>query len=179
MKDQNALAAKQTQILDTQVQQNAQDRTRMLELEQPLIDFTSKITSGDPSAQVKAAAPLIANITGQSSQAKERIYDTVGPGAGRDFALSQMEQQKSGAIAETMNRTYLGALDKQANLGAGFGAFSLQELGAGLRAGEGASNTTNSVMQAKEQGKASTMGFLGQLAGAAGTAAGGGAFGHL
>lgn len=147
------------------------------ELQQPAIDYYKGIidagNSGDYSKLITAAGVPISNITQQGEQAKEQIYNNIPAGAGRDAALAQLHTGKAGSIASTLNQIYTSAFPQLSNLGTQAGQTGLQETGASLRGLEGSANTTNTVMQADAQSKASTMGFLGALAGGAGTAAGG------
>ena len=183
---QVGLSQQQIDIAKQQNELAAQNYQRMLTLEQPAISYNQALASGDTTAMFKAAAPTLSTISSQAEAAKSSIYDTVAPGAARDFALSQLpiatRTAEAGALTSAQQQSY----NALANLGAGFGGLNLQEVGAALSglggAGtslSGASQTQQSIMGAQAQAKSSTMGFLGQLAGAAGTAAGGGAFGHL
>ena len=154
------------------------------QLQQPAIQFAQELASGDPSKVTQAAGPQLSQIAQQYAGAKQNILDTTPKGAAQDFALMQAPQQQAnttasllgGEVNQGMN-TLLGlgqnAQSAEGNIASGLGGLSMQQLGAGLTAGGQASQTNQSVMQAQAQQKATTMGFLGQLAGAAGTAAGG------
>ncbi len=158
--------------------------TQQEALQQPAINMITGLTSGDPNKVVEAAAPIISPITQQFAQAKENIQDTAPRGAAKDFALQQLPIQQSTAVAgaetgaiQSAFQTELGigqgAQGALGNIASGLGGLSLQELGAGLTAGGQAGSEFQNLMQAQNQQKATTMGFLGNLAGAAGTAAGG------
>ena len=158
--------------------------TQQEALQQPAINMMTGLTSGDPNKVVEAAAPIISPITQQFAQAKENIQDTAPRGAAKDFALQQLPIQQSTAVAgaetgaiQSAFQTELGigqgAQGALGNIASGLGGLSLQELGAGLTAGGQAGTEFSNIMQAQNQQKAATMGFLGSLAGAAGTAAGG------
>lgn len=155
-----------------------------IDLQNPAIDFLKRLTSGDSSAVTTAAAPILSQITRQFQGAEESVYSNAPRGAARDFALSQIPVQQADSTAQALSAPITGAYstllnlgqsatDKLANVASGFGSFSLQEVGAGLRAQEGAAGTLNNVMQAQAARKAATMGFLGNLAQAGGIAAGG------
>lgn len=147
---------------------------RMYDLQQPAIDFNTALSSGDKSATMTAAAPAISEITRSNESAKANIMNTLPPGAARDVALAQQVRQAPSQVSQFINSNYLASKDKLANIGSGLGAFSLQQLGGGLRAGEDASNNRNSVLGQQQAGKAATLGFIGSLAGAAGGAVTGG-----
>lgn len=163
----------QTRVANEQLNFARESRRESRDAMAPALDYYKSIVSGDRNAVLSAAAPSIAEITRASRVAKENAYSTMGPGAGRDFMLAQIDRETPSQISMFVNNQRNSAFDKLANLGAGVGAFSLQELGAGLRAGESAVGSRSNVMQADAAGKAATLGFLGNVAGAAGGAAGG------
>jgi hypothetical protein len=175
---ETTLAGKQGQVMDTELARSGEDRERALKLIQPATDFYSGITSGDQSKITAAAAPIFTKIADESSAARERIYSEVPRGAGQDFALAQVEQHKANTAAGAVGNVFQGAFDKLAGIGEGMGQFSLQELGAALRGGEGASQslfgagqTRGQVMQAQAAKKQATMGFLGDVVKAGGSMA--------
>jgi hypothetical protein len=167
---QEAITQQQLQIGQRQQAVSEEDRARALELEQPAIDFSKALISGDPGTLMTAAAPIIGNVARGYQKTKDSIFDTVAPGAGRDFAVASLERDRPAATATTLNQLITGAYDKLANIGSGFGSFSLSELGAGLRGFEGASSTNQALMQNEAQRKSSTMSFLGSLVGGGATA---------
>jgi hypothetical protein len=135
-------------------------------------------------AVISALGPQLGNIATQTKQASSNIYNTVAPGAGRDYALAQNQigqgQQASGLI----NNAFTQGLTGNANIGSQDLQQALQYLGAGIGSGSQATSASTQSGQIggqlsdqAAQRKASTMSFLGSLAGAAGTAAGGGALG--
>jgi hypothetical protein len=143
-------------------------------LEKPAIDYYSNLVnsanSGNYNALVRSAGPVLGNITQQQQSAKENIYSNAPAGAGRDYALAMLPQNTAGQVSSALNSSYTTGLNTLAQLGAGYGSVGLQEAGAGLSGLSGASQTQGSVMNAQAQTKASTMGFLGSLAGAGGQA---------
>ena len=78
------------------------------------------------------------------------------------------------AFGEHWNSSTDDLLVESATAAAASAGIGLQETGAGLNSANIASQSNQAVMNANEQGKASTMSMLGSLAGAAGTAASGG-----
>jgi len=170
LQSQSKIADSQVRVSEEELANSREDRKRREDLMQPAIDFNKKVAGGDKGSLLTAVAPMISEITKGRAQSKEAIYEGVPAGVGRDVALAQNETGTRDAIASTKNSTFLAALDKLANIGSGIGSFSLQELGAGITSSSAAANTNQSVIQAKSAAKASTMGFLGQLAGAGGAA---------
>jgi hypothetical protein len=141
---------------------------KMDALMSPAISFAQAIASGDPTKTMQAAAVPLGNIASGFKATKENIYDTIPSGAARDFALAGAERDKQSQTASTLNQSFLQSLNTLFNAGGQQGQFGLQQLGAGLRAGESAMQGNQSLMQADAQRKATTMGFLGSLAGTAG-----------
>ena len=141
---------------------------QMENLLQPAINFNTAMASGDTSKMVQAAGPQLANIAQQKQQAQESIYSSTPRGAGQDFALAQLPMQSGMATAQTMNQAANAAPTNLANIGAGLGSMSTQELGAASNLYQGAASSQNDVMQAQAAKKQATMGFLGQMAGIGG-----------
>lgn len=162
-----ANSQQQTQIAATEEANSTAALAKSNTLEQPAINLYTQLTQGNPSAQLTATAPIIGQISSGYQASKDSIFNNIAPGAGRDYALSQLNvqsnAQKSGAIANTT----AGAFDKLANLGAGYGAESLQQIGASLSGLSGSTSTLGQVGSQQAASKASTMGFLGSLVGGA------------
>ena len=163
---QNQLTQEQIGISQQQNKLQQKNYQRMLELQQPEIAKQTALASGDQTAITTAAAPVIMQASKGFQAAKDSIFTTIAPGAARDKALADLEVNKATTIAGTEAGLVNDASGKLANIGAGLGSFSLQELGAALSGVSGASSSNQSVMQVQEQAKASTMGLIGSLAGA-------------
>lgn len=148
------------------------DRKRRDDLTKPAIDFNSAAIK-DPKSLTTAIAPIISNITDSAKKGKESIYESMSPGQGRELALSNVDRGVRDSTASAKSNVFLQAFDKLANIGSGIGSFSLQETGASLNANQGAAQTNDMVIKDKAAQKASTMGFLGSLAGAGGAAVSG------
>jgi hypothetical protein len=169
---QNSITAQQQA---TQAQENTlatQNQAEGLALLQPLISQLSSLSSGNPSSVQSALAPYLTNITQSNSQQKGQIMESMGPGVGRDVALSQVTQNSGNQIAAEKNSLVQGAATQLAQVGAGVEGFGLSQVGAGISAGSAASTSNQAVMQQQEQQKASTLSFIGELAGAGGGALG-------
>lgn len=162
------IAEKQTAIADQQYAASQARQGQMDALLKPSIDFNKVIASGDRNAIIGALSPVIGQINASAAATKEAAYDTM-TGPARDMALFETEAKKNSDIAGAAGSTYLGAFDKLANIGSGLGSFSLQELGASLTANQQAANNYGQIDQNQTQRKASTMSFLGSLAGAGGS----------
>lgn len=168
-----AISQEQLDLERQQVAQSGEDRAQRNALQAPAIDFNKALSSGDPAAIMKALAPSLAGFSQARNTAREGIFESLRPGAARDISLAQNDIGNANQIAGLRAQKVLEAPDKLANIGSGLGSFSLQELGAGISAGQtgisalgGASNSNQAVLSAQEQAKASTLGFLGNVVGA-------------
>ena len=132
----------------------------------PLVNFLQGIAGGNKSDLTTAAAPILSQISGGAQKSKDTIMATMPPGAARDEALANLQVSNKSNVASTLNSTYTNALGALGNVGNTNAGLSLNAFGGGLSGLSGASSTENSVMQADAASKASTMGFLGSLAGA-------------
>jgi len=169
-------ARKQSDVADKMAALAQQGFDKQTKYEQPIADLFQKIIGGSRDLSAQATAPAVSNISKQYQQAKENILEQTPAGAGRDYALASAQTAKGDAVSKYLNDTWMNAFGGLANLGKENAQVALQQTGAGLRGNEGAASMIGNVMQQDAQGKATTMGFFGQLAGAAGTAVGGGAF---
>lgn len=167
---ENNIASQQLAISQQAQQNSTQEQQQMQQLEAPQIAYDTSITSGNKASAFTAIAPLVSNISAAGAQAKGQIMEQLPAGVGQEVALANNTQNTYNQIAQASNSAYTGALSNEANIGSGLGSFSLSELGAGLTGLTGAATTTGNVVNQQAQAKASTMGFIGSLAGAAGGA---------
>jgi hypothetical protein len=166
--------AQQNQSLDQQYAATAQQYLQYgQQLQQPLVNFDTALASGNPTQVMQAAAPGLANITQGGQQATEQIYNNVPAGAGRQEALSQVPISTYGQSASYLNNIVNAAPQQLAQLGAGQLSLGTTQEGAAQGAGSLATSSAGGAAQEANQGKAATLGFLGSLAGAAGSAASG------
>lgn len=169
---QQQITAQQLAI-ESQQNQLAQDnQAQGSQLMQPLISQLTALSSNNPTAISTALAPYLTNITQGASQAKGQIMEDIGPGAAQQVALANVDTGTQTQIAQTRNALTQGAPAQLAQLGQGIESFGLSDVGAAISAAGGASSSNAATMQAQSQGKASTLSFLGELAGSAGGALG-------
>ena len=168
LNQQNQLTQLQYQTEQQALAQSQADYAQRNALQAPAIAFNQALSSGDPAAVLKALAPQAGNQSQATATAREGIFENTGPGAARDIGLAQNQIQGANQFANLESNAELQSFDKLANIGSGLGSFSLQELGAGISAGSAASSANQVSINAAEQSKASTLGFLGNLVGAGG-----------
>ena len=145
-------------------------------LDQPLVNFNNSILGGNQQALIAAAGPQLGNIATQTQSSEANIMNTVPAGAGRDYALAQAQLGEGSQNAGLLNQLYTGALQSNAALGSQALGAGLSEQGATLSAASGATSAYGAsnqaygnIQQVQAQKKAATMGFLGSLAGGAGS----------
>ena len=163
---QTDIMAQQTEIGKKSAATAEREYQRMLELTAPAIELNKAFTSGDREKAMAFAAPVIGQVTKGAEDVRKQIMEDLPPGPARDFALAQLSTEKYVGTTKAMTEPYIASFDKLANIGSGFGSFSLNELGAGLRGFEGASISADSVIKNKAAAKAATMGAIGSVAGA-------------
>lgn len=178
--------ATQQQITQQQLssaQQTQQQSAQLYNLTEPGMataeNFYKQLASGNPQSIQTATAPATEAIAGNYNQAVKNIQQNMPRGGAQDLAVQEAEISKAGAIGGTQAQAYLGAPTALANLAQGGIGLSVNEMTQALSAFSGASSSNQAAGQMSGAGKAETLGFIGSLGGAAGEAAGGGAFGHL
>ena len=166
----------------TQAGAQSQDfLSEMQALIAPYIQQQQALAGGNAKAALTAAMPALSPITQGYTAAREQIANQLPAGAARDYALTQLPIQKNAQIGQTLSALVAQAPQNLAQVGSGFGSLGLQEQGAQLSALSGAgssyagqANTYTNALNAQEQAKASTMGFLGDIVSTAGMVATGG-----
>lgn len=118
--------------------------------------------SGNYSQLIQAAGPAVGANAQGAQQAAQTIRNTVPAGAGQQAALANLPFQEANANASSLNSAYQGALGNLTQIGAAYA-------GVGLNSASGAQSGYQAVGSEQAASKAATMGFLGNLAGAAGT----------
>lgn len=170
---QNTIAQEQLQTSQqAQALSQQQYQTSQAELA-PAEGYYQSLVSGNPQQTMAAAAPQISKITGGYNAAVENINNSVPAGAARDYALSQVPIQQNSQVASTLNSVTQNAYGSLAQLGAGSESAALQFLGGGVSAGNAASSANQVGINAAEQSKSSTLGFLGSIVGAGASVLGG------
>jgi len=156
------------------LQFSREDRARRDALTAPAIDYYGALATGDPEKITEALSPQISLIDQRYQQARKQMESLLPAGPLRDSAIARLERDRAANLGGLYTGQIVSSLDKLANLGSGFGSFSLNELGGGLRSLEGAAANNRNLMQAQAAGKQATMGFLGDLAQVGGAVATGG-----
>ena len=169
---QNQLTSRQLDLAQQQQAQSQEQYGQYKTLSAPAISKYTALATGSPQAALTAAAPEIGQLQSGYAAARQAILNNTPPGAARDQALANLERQTYTGTAGALASEVQQAPDILANIGAGMGAFSLQEVGAALSGYSGASSSNNQLMQAQNAAKANTTGLITGLAGAAGTGLG-------
>jgi len=167
---QDQITQQNLNVSQKQEQQSEEQYQQYKTLTAPAIQKYTALAGGDRNAAVAAAAPEVGTIAGGYDAAKAQIMNSLPPGAARDKALADLQVSKYSATSGVLASEVQKAPDILANIGAGSGAFSLQEVGATLSGLSGASSSNQAVMQAQNAAKANTVGLVSGLAGGAGQA---------
>jgi hypothetical protein len=129
------------------------------------------IVGGNSTQTNQAIAPLLGNISRTSAATKEKIMDTTAPGAGRDVLLGQVQLGQGQQVAGATNQAYESALQGLGTLGQGQVNAGLGLSNSGIGSTSNAATTTNAILNAQEQQKASAMQAFTGIAGIAGNLA--------
>lgn len=181
--NESNVATAQQQAATQYGQLAQQSLGQMNTLTQPAINYYSGLVnaanSGNYGGLVQAAGPTLGTISQQGQAAQNNIISGTPAGQGRNEALALLPGQQANAVSSTLNQQYNAALGNLTQLGAAYGGLGTSLAGAQLSGLGGAATTYGNVANQQAQSKADTTNLLGSLAGAAGTAASGGAFGTL
>ncbi len=134
--------------------------------------YYQSLASGDPNEIFRAIAPATEQIHGFSEQARERISTQMPRGGEQRLAEEQSFISEAGQVGQLATRAYTSsfpALVSIAGQGIGLG---INEVANAIASFGGAGQTLGNLGSQQAAGKAATMGFLGSLAGAAGTIGG-------
>jgi hypothetical protein len=134
-------------------------------------NYYASLATGDPTKIMSAIGPAVSQIGSQTSQAKTQIKESTPRGGAQDLALAEADISKAGQVGNLETQAYTGSFPALASLFQGGAGISVSQVANAIASAQGASQTTANIGQEQAQGKATTMGFLGSLAGAAGTAA--------
>ena len=168
---QNQLTQEQIQLAQQQQGQSNQLFQTSFPGFQAAEQYYTSLASGDPQKMMAAVAPSVNAIATQTQAAKNQITETMPRGGAEELALAQADIGKSSQIGNLMSSAYTSAFPALANLAQGGIGLSVNEVANAIASFGGASQANLGAMNTEAQGKASTMGFFGSLAGAAGMAA--------
>jgi hypothetical protein len=159
------LAQQQTQTGTSFLNLAQQSLASSQQLEQPLINLYSELTSGQPGAVQTALSPQIGHISQNTQQAEANVMRNVAPGAGADAALAQARIQQGQQTAQTENAGINNAFTGLAQIGAQQAGVGLSEAGTGLSGMAGAQQAYGVQQQLQAQQKSSLMGTIGSIVG--------------
>jgi hypothetical protein len=170
-------------IMASTGEQSAQEGSTLFNLALPGLQqaegYYGKLATGDPAALARANAPAIQSITSASNSAKKNITQDMPRGGERNLALEEADLSKGAQISGLTTGSYTSSFGSLAGLGGQNVSQGTAATGTGLQGMNAAANQFGQLQQLNNEQKATQLGFFGSLAGAAGTAAGGGAFGTL
>jgi hypothetical protein len=135
--------------------------------------YYGKLATGDPAALARANAPAIQSITQATNSAKSNIVQDNPRGGERNLALEEADLSKGAQIGNLETGSYTSSFGSLAGLGGQNVSQGTQATATGLQGMQGAANQYSNLLNINAESKASTLGFAGSLAGAAGEAAAG------
>jgi hypothetical protein len=133
----------------------------------PLQAQQTALASGNRTAALSAAMPMISQLSTGFNAARQQIQNNLPPGAARDTALANLQTQSAGGIATAQANAVQNAPNVLANLGSSLGGMSLQELGAQLSGLSGGAQTNLGAGQMAAQQQQSMLNFFSSLIGSA------------
>lgn len=130
--------------------------------------FYSALSTGDPSAIMRATAPATQQIGQATASAKGNILDSAPNGGEKNLALEQADVNQGAQVGNTASQGYLNSFNALAGLaGQGIGQ-SISSAGTGI-SGFGQSNQALGQLGNQQvQQKGAVLGALGSLADAGG-----------
>jgi hypothetical protein len=156
-------------------QQQQQESAQLFNLSYPGLQtaesYYQSLASGNPSQIFQSIAPAVGQINSASQGAVQQIQQNMPRGGAEQLAVANVEQQRAGQIGNLGTQAYTSAPAALAQIAAGGVGLSNNAIASSISASSAGSQSNQALMQAQAQGKASTLGFFGSLAGAAGTAA--------
>lgn len=133
-------------------------------------NYYQSLASGNPQQIASAVGPATSQINAASQGAVQQIQQNMPRGGAEQMAVANVEQQRAGQIGNLGTQAYTSAFPALASLSQGGLGLSTNQLATAISAGAAGSQSNAQLMQAQSAGKGSTLGFLGSLAGAGGTA---------
>lgn len=156
--------------------QSAQEGSQLFNLALPGLtqaeSYYGKLASGSPTALATANAPAIQGITQQSDAAKKNIVQDNPRGGQTNLALQEADISKGAQISNLTTQSYTSAFPSLAQVGGQNVSQGTAATGVGLQGMQGAAGQYNNLLNLNASDKASTLGFIGSLAGTAGDVAG-------
>jgi hypothetical protein len=133
-------------------------------------NYYTSLASGDPTKIMAAIGPAVSQIGSQTQQAKTQITESTPRGGAQNLALAEADISKAGQVGNLATQSYTGAFPALAQLFQGGAGISVNQIANAIASASGAGTTTANIGQEQSSAKASTMGLLGSMSTAAGTA---------
>lgn len=130
-------------------------------------NYYSQLSSGDPNAIFRATAPAAENIAAQKASVEKNIDQNMPRGGARDLAKAQADVTSGSDIGKLFSNAYTSSFPALANLGTSGLGLSVNEMANAISGLGQAGQTLSSLGSEQAQGKASTLGFIASLGGAA------------
>jgi hypothetical protein len=133
-------------------------------------NYYQALASGDHQKIMAAVSPAIEGINKQYAAAKQTITDTMPRGGESRLAKENIEINRGAQTGNAVTQGYSSSFPALAALAGQGTGLSINQMANAISSYSGAATTINNVGSQEAAGKAATMGLLGSMAGAAGTA---------
>jgi hypothetical protein len=154
-------------------QQSAAEGSQLFNLALPGLEqseaYYGKLASGDPTALSRANAPAIQQIGAASDSAKKSIVQDNPRGGERNLALEEADITKGAQTSQLTTGSYVNSFGSLAGLGGQNVSQGTAATSTGLQGMNAAANQYGQLQQLNNSQKATSLGFLGSLAGAGAT----------
>lgn len=176
--ESQSLQDAQTQLASTMsatANQSAAEGGALFNLALPGLEqsesYYGKLASGDPAALARANAPAIQQIGSATTGAKKNITQDMPRGGERNLALEEADLSQGAQISNLTTGSYVGSFGSLAGLGGQNVSQGNAATATGIQGMNAAANQYGQLQQLSNEQKATSLGFIGSLAGAGATAA--------
>lgn len=159
-------------IAKSQQEQGQKELQQRNELRQPFIQQQQAIAGGDMGTIRSTVAPALGTIENEAQQQAAQVRNNL-TGASRDYALSQVQRQKTSSIYDFIRKAYNQAPANLAALGSENAGVAQGLLSGSTGSYAGAANNVSNQQQLEAQRRSQTLGLVSNLFSFAGMAAGG------
>jgi hypothetical protein len=135
-------------------------------------NYYQGLASGNPAEIFKLISPATSQISQQSATAANQIKQNTPRGGAQNLALAQNDITKASQIGNLATSAYTSAFPALAQIGGSGIGLSTGQANTAISGLNAASSSNQALASQQNAAKASTMGFLGSLAGVGGSLGG-------
>ena len=165
---QNAITQSELGLLNQSQTQSNQEFQTAFPGFQTAENYYQQLASGNPQQIFAQTAPAVGQINTATQGASQQIAQNLPRGGVEQLAQANLQQSRAGQVGNLATQAYTSAFPALASLSQGGLGLSANQTANAISSGSAASGSNQAVLQNQTQGKGSTLGFLGSLAGAGG-----------